>query len=386
MNINELVNKAKNLLTPDELGFFYVMAGMSGTLYVEGPPGAGKSSILRSIATKLSMNYMPFDCPAMEDTQIGLYPAKVEVGGEVWVEDIPPAWVQRVINNTTPTLIVFEEINRNPRLINAILNLLNERRVGYHAYSRLDLANAPVLLAATGNLGEEDGTIVEELDAAQSGRLIRRRYQVDGENGRSRWDNSFASVPSADRPKGQVLTFIREYLKANPANIRPKIKDNEVPVDSRRWTYLSEMLINTVGYEQPIKDYIPVVELIGHDYVGGYSIDLLRFMQERVALTVGDILNGVGDRNISREMKAEISVQLAAIDICELEPDKLNNLLDFMATCEVELICQFITAMVTNPTLGTIESEYKEFINHPNMVALRTRFSAEIAKLKSQYK
>lgn len=375
--MKNLLEQAKQVLTPRELQYFMIMNGKAGTLYVEGPPGGGKSAIFKSIAKKLGMRYLPFDAPAMEETEIGLYPktVTVEYGPQdriEAVEYVPPVWAIEAERTSEPVLIVFEEINRNTRLMNAILNVLNERRIGFKVRF-----GDNVFIAATGNLGTEDGTIVEEMDAAQKGRLIIKRHVIDGNAGRLEWEEGHAAVETPDRKDGQVLPIIRKYLEKNPANISPEAKKNDasVVVNARRWTYLNEAIINNLGYNVHQEELRGFVSQHGSAYVGTYAVDFLKFLEENKRFTVEDVLEGRASK-ANRDNATELAEQLRAIDVTTLPQNKLKNLIAFLETLDQDALAAYISEMLvaTCQKFNEDDPARLEYIKHKNVKAIITKF------------
>ncbi len=83
-----------------------------------------------------------------------------------------PKWAYKA--NEAPTIIHFEELNRSTLAVrNAALQMLLEREIG--AFFKF---NSNVMMCASGNLGEEDGTDVEEFDQALNNRLIHIEHTM----------------------------------------------------------------------------------------------------------------------------------------------------------------------------------------------------------------
>jgi len=88
------------------------------------------------------------------------------------LKHVVPEWAIKA--NMKPTLIHFEELNRSTLQVrNAALQLLLEREIG--AFFKF---NDSVYMMSSGNLGEEDGTDVEEFDQALNNRLIHYTHDM----------------------------------------------------------------------------------------------------------------------------------------------------------------------------------------------------------------
>ncbi len=88
------------------------------------------------------------------------------------LKHVVPEWAIKA--NMKPSIIHFEELNRSTLQVrNAALQLLLEREIG--AFFKF---NKNVFMLSSGNLGEEDGTDVEEFDQALNNRLIHYTHDM----------------------------------------------------------------------------------------------------------------------------------------------------------------------------------------------------------------
>ena len=143
---------------------------------------------------------------------------------------VVPKWA--LIANSAPTIVVFEELNRATLPVrNAALQILLERRIDVEFKF-----NENVHFAATGNLGDEDGTDVEEFDSALNNRLIHEIYDLSFDE----WDEDFA--------KDNIHPTIMSFLRANPDYMYRKVSDSDnTEADKyatpRSWDMFSRYLI-----------------------------------------------------------------------------------------------------------------------------------------------
>jgi MoxR-like ATPase len=171
----------------------------SGVVYLEGRPGEGKSSIIRSIAQKTNRKFFDIRLSQMDETDIGLFPF-VDTN-EKCLNYVVPRWA--VEANKQPSIILFDELNRAQLPIrNAALQILLDRKIGWDF-----LFNDDVLFFAAGNVGESDGCDVEEFDAALWGRLIHVKHSLTIDE----WIDGFA--------KENVWEVVVSYLKAFPQEL-----------------------------------------------------------------------------------------------------------------------------------------------------------------------
>ena len=165
-----------SLLTPKERKYFSVMWAKYGVLNITSKPGVAKSAIGKSIAEKMGFKYMDIRLSMVDETDVGLYPCvtEIDVDGRMikCLDFVVPRWA--VESNKHPTIIHFEELNRASQQVrNAALQILLERQIGTDFKF-----NDNVLMMSSGNLGDEDGTDVEEFDAALNNRLVHLNHTL----------------------------------------------------------------------------------------------------------------------------------------------------------------------------------------------------------------
>ena len=194
-------------LTDRERLYFQVMWPKAGVLYITSKPGIAKSATARSIAKKMGFRYMDIRLSMVDETDVGLYPNVSDiledgkVTGLKCLDFVVPRWA--IESNKQPTIIHFEELNRASLPVrNAALQILLERCIGTEFKF-----NDTVLMMSSGNLGEEDGTDVEEFDAALNNRLIHYSHTLSADE----WIDGFA--------KENVHSIIVSYIKAHPENL-----------------------------------------------------------------------------------------------------------------------------------------------------------------------
>src|SRR6056297_26392 len=262
-------------LTKREKKYVRLMAAKAGVLNLRSAPGKAKSALLKEIADKMNWLFIDLRLAQIDETDVGLYPHKKKLtyvvdtisGEKVEKEDfflghVIPEWAlyanepQLVDKDYTGTLIVFEELNRAPITVrNAALQLLNERTIGFNGFK----FNDNVFMSATGNLGDADGTEVDELDTALRDRLIDVEHDMPFEEWRDTWASKKVNVHPA------IIDFIeinRDQYYVEP-NLE-KVDDNKTPTP-RSWTNLSKMINENFGFRDEnnkIVDHAPVEQEI----------------------------------------------------------------------------------------------------------------------------
>ena len=311
-------------LTETEEKYARLMMSQNGVPYIKGRPGEAKSAIVRSIAKKLDMQFFDLRLAEMDETEIGSYPKeRMDESTNVdYLDYIVPRWA--IKSNEQPTILIFEEINRAPQMIlNAALKILFEREVG----SNYKL-NDNVYMVATGNLGDEDGTFVNELDSALNNRLIHVNHQMTVKG----WTEAFA--------KENVISDIVDFLNSNPASYyATSIDENdniaEAYATPRSWTMLSDNIKANFGDNPNPKDYTNYIIEVGSSFVGPEISKFLTYLQEISQISMEDIISDFKKyendiSSMSRSRKSGLIEQLKTMNIIDFDSNQYNNLVSFL--------------------------------------------------------
>lgn len=357
------------LLSPQEREYFNKMRPQYGVLYIKGKPGIGKTAILENMARVLGFQYMDIRLTIKDETDVGVFPTISEV--KITLDDsliynsnddvdfnnvkdikvleyVVPKWA--IIANTRPTIVVFEELNRATLAVrNAALQILLERRIDVEFKF-----NTNVYFAATGNLGEEDGTDVEEFDSALNNRLIHEVHDLTAEE----WIENFAN----DKIHPTIVSFI----KANPDYMYRKVNDSngteaEKYATPRSWNMLSEYLLCNSDYtkEEIIKgkkynvhEIHRIVYNEAHKYIGASNAQKFqKYLDSVINISIHDIFNNFFERKadfkkIANDRQAELCSQILEYNMTTLKPDQITNLLGFLKTLNEELRFSFLQQII----------------------------------------
>jgi MoxR-like ATPase len=136
-------------------------------VFVWGPPGVGKSSVVKQVATRRKVELLDIRASLLDPTDLRGIPT-VEDGIARWC---PPSFLPSDPNSEG--LLFFDELNAAPPLVQASLYQLTlDRRVGEYI-----LPEKWKILAA-GNRAE-DASVTFRMPAALSNRFIHLDYEVD---------------------------------------------------------------------------------------------------------------------------------------------------------------------------------------------------------------
>lgn len=350
-----------NLLTNKEKKYLSIMWAKYGVLYITSKPGVAKSAIARSIAEKMGFRYMDLRLSMIDETDIGLYPSVSEVEVEPGAPTIKcldfvvPRWA--IEANKQPTIIHFEELNRASQQVrNAALQLLLEREIGANFKF-----NKNVLMMSSGNLGDEDGTDVEEFDAALNNRLIHVNHTLSVEE----WVEDFA--------KDNVHKMIVSFIQTHPEQIY-KISDNsKAYATPRSWTMMSEYIVSNWGEDSSPRDFLPFLKEVASSYVGNSAMKFIQYCEDMLNISIQDVLNNYdGIKNdlekYNRDKNSELIHSLKEIDINSLSENQLMNIVKFLNNVGDDEKTAYLLhildniADVTNPKMKKFLLQFEELL------------------------
>jgi hypothetical protein len=348
-----------SLLTPKERKYFAVMWAKYGVLNITSKPGVAKSAIGKSIAEKMEFRYMDIRLSMVDETDVGLYPvvSEVESGGKMikCLDFVVPRWA--IEANKQPTIIHFEELNRASQQVrNAALQILLERQIG------TDFTfNDNVLMMSSGNLGDEDGTDVEEFDSALNNRLVHINHTLSVEE----WLGDFANT--------NCHKLITSFIKAHPEQMYKSSENTKAYATPRSWTMLSEFIVCNFGQDASPRDFLPLLKEVSSGYLGNSAVKFVQYCEDMLNISINDIINNYDGikkdlEKYNRDKNSELIQSLKEIDITKLNKKQLDNVVKFLnnvgddeKTAYLLYILDNI-ADVTNPTLKTFLLQFEDLL------------------------
>lgn len=336
-------------LSPRQRKYWDVMSAISGVAYIKSKPGLAKSSIVRSIAEKMGCAYMDIRLSMIDETDMGLFPYledNKEYNSKLMSHAIPK-WAY--LANTKPTIIHFEELNRAPLAVrNAALQILLEREIGTEF-----AFNDNVFMIASGNLGEEDGTDVEEFDSALNNRLWHFKHELEVKE----WLTEFAKLENPKTGRPRVNSFVTGYLNANPEEFyrAPTEKggiSNPAYATPRSWTFLSDLFEKKLNGESlKIEKVREVAQNFASNAIGNSAVKFLRYLDETMALNILDVLNNYKAvesrlKKANRDKKSELMESLKEMDVTLLKEHQIENLLGFFDLLDEDEVVGYMTHIV----------------------------------------
>ena len=348
------------LLTAKERKYFTVMWAKYGVLNITSKPGVAKSAIGRSIAEKMGFRYMDIRLSMVDETDVGLYPSinEVEVDGNLvkCLDFVVPRWA--IESNKQPTIIHFEELNRASQQVrNAALQILLERQIGTDFKF-----NNNVLMMSSGNLGDEDGTDVEEFDSALNNRLVHINHTL----GVDEWIKDFSN----DNCHKLITSFIKAHPEQMYKDPTENVKGYATP---RSWTMMSKFITENWGMDASPKDFLPLLKEVASGYIGQSAVKFVQYCEDMLNISIQDVLNNYDGikkelEKYNRDKNSELIQSLKEIDITKLSKKQLDNVVKFLENVGDDEKTAYLLyildniADVTNPTLKSFLMQFEDLL------------------------
>lgn len=347
-------------LTEKERKYFAVMWAKYGVLNITSKPGVAKSAIGKSIADKMNFRYMDIRLSMVDETDVGLYPSinEIEVDGKMvkCLDFVVPRWA--VEANKQPTIIHFEELNRASQQVrNAALQILLERQIGTDFKF-----NDSVLMMSSGNLGDEDGTDVEEFDSALNNRLVHINHTLSVDD----WIKDFAM----DNCHKLITSFINSHPEQMYKGATENTKAYATP---RSWTMMSKFITENFGQDASPREFLPLLKEVASGYLGNSAVKFVQYCEDMLNISINDVINNYDGikkdlEKYNRDKNSELIQSLKEIDITKLNKKQLDNVVKFLnnvgddeKTAYLLYILDNI-ADVTNPTLKTFLLQFEDLL------------------------
>lgn len=340
-------------LSKRERKYWKIIRANSGVLNLVGKPGSSKTAMFRSISKKLNLFYVDMRLTTRDETDLGCYPRVKEINGFEVISYAIPDWAweansaQNITNPETGkpysgAFIVFEELNRaNSTMRNAALQILLEKEIGTKFKFKDN-----VYMAATGNLGTEDNTDVEEFDSALKTRLVRVAHDLP----MNEWLQEFANE--------HVHKDIVYFLKRNPSFYYPDLvsDDSETITNPRTWTFLSDYIVKNFGSDSSFNDYSEDLMEVGSSYINGSTfLEFIRFTKEKNLISYKDVLqnkNGVLKKRNFEKLDKDITTRILSdvkeLNILELTKEEVKNFVKFIGYAEEEQRVAFLFDLISD--------------------------------------
>ena len=367
MNINNkrlpdnLKEKLK-VLTNKERTYFQCMWPKSGVLYITSKPGIAKSAIARNIAEKMGFSYKDIRLAMVDETDVGLFPSLGEIDGVKCLDHVVPKWA--IDANRQPTIIHFEELNRaTAQVRNAALQILLERAIGTNFHF-----NDGVLMIASGNLGDEDGTDVEEFDAALNGRLIHMKHTLSHQE----WISGYA--------RENVHPIVVSYIESYPEFMYKESTEDgpKAYASPRTWTFLSDYIVANYGMESTPREFLQDLFVIASSYVGVSAKKFITYCEDMMNINVQDVIDRYDAikadlAKYNRDKKSELIQSLKKKDIEVMTDFQRENVTKFLRIIGEDELVDYLLGLLDVPNKQLNTPKTKEFLRQFKDVLMKTK-------------
>ena len=179
-------------------------------------------------------------------------------------------------------------------------------------------------MMASGNLGDEDGTDVEEFDNALNNRLIHFSHTL----GADEWIENFGK----ENCHSVIVSYIRAYPEKLYQNPTENTKAYATP---RSWRFLSDFITKNFGMDASPREFLPYLQEVAHGYIGNGAQRFLQYCQEMVNITIQDILDRYDKvekelDKYNRDKNSELIQSLKEFNIKNLSEKQLDNVTKFL--------------------------------------------------------
>jgi hypothetical protein len=308
-------------------------------VFVWGPPGAGKSSIVRVAAERRDLPLLDIRAALLDPTDLRGIPA-VEKGRAVWC---PPAFLPGPA--AEPGVLFFDELNAAPPLVQASLYQLTlDRRVGEY-----QLPDGWRIVAA-GNRAE-DHSVTFRMPAALANRFIHLDFEADFEDWRA-WAGGAGIHPL-------VVGFLgtrRELL----LDLRPSERGFPTP---RSWHMVSDAL-QALGHARDAADVI--LGIVGE----GAAAEFLGYCEQAISEETIRAILAHPDSAALPEALGDLYALLAYITANAREPDVAHAATVLFDRLPPELAVLLIRDLLRVDPLLVRQRAYKDFVaRHAELLA-----------------
>ena len=319
----------------------------SGVVYLKGKPGVGKTAITERLATDNGLRYMDLRLSMMAEEDMMIPTIKDGV-----IYNSVPEWA--IEANKQPTLVVFEELNRATLPVrNASLQILLEKRIGINFKF-----NKNVYFMATGNLGEEDGTDIEDFDSALNNRLIHVNFTMSVDE----WCEGYANE--------KVHPIVVQFLKNRPEEFY-KFTECSAYATPRSWTFFSDLLKQEMGMIIDIDKIRQLSEDIGYSYVGKSMLPFINHLDNIQKININDVLDDFPRvepiiKSFNRDVISLLLMGLKALNCNDLTAKQFKNMCDFLKLLSEDEVGSYLihilhTEEFTDKKLNSYKLLFKEY-------------------------
>jgi hypothetical protein len=223
-------------------------------------------------------------------------------------------------------------------------------------------------MIASGNLGDEDGTDVEEFDTALNGRLIHFKHTLDFKE----WKAGFA----AENVHPIIVSYLEnypEFMYKDPTEDGPKAY-----ASPRTWTFLSDYIIANYGEESSPREFIQDLYQVASSYIGVSAKKFLSYCEDQMNININDVINRYDAikkdlEKYNRDKKSELIQSLKKIDIEPLSDEQRENITKFLQIIGEDELVDYLLGLLDVPNKAVNTTNTKKFLKQFADVLRKTK-------------
>jgi len=216
-------------------------------------------------------------------------------------------------------------------------------------------------MMSSGNLGDEDGTDVEEFDSALNNRLVHINHTLAVDE----WIGDFSN--------DNCHKLITSFIKAHPEQMYKTSDNSKAYATPRSWTMLSEFIVCNYGMDASPREFLPLLKEVASGYLGNSAMKFVQYCEDMLNISIQDVLNNFDGikkdlEKYNRDKNSELIQSLKEIEITKLTEKQLGNAVKFLnnvgddeKTAYLLYILDNITD-VTNPKLKKFLLEFDDLL------------------------
>ena len=222
--------------------------------FIWGPPGIGKSSIVRDVAARAELEVIDLRASLLDPTDLRGIPS-ISDGRAVWC---PPSFLPRP--QSKPGVLFLDEINAAPPLVQASLyQLVLDRRVGEYVLP------PGWWIVAAGNR-QQDRSVTFRMSSALVNRFVHVELEADVDD----WRNWAI--------RREIHPLILSFVGARPQLLCREPESKPAYPTPRSWEMLSD-IIKTFGGVEATRDLVPGI--VGEGAAVEFAAYVTRALRER---------------------------------------------------------------------------------------------------------
>jgi len=319
--------------------------------FIHGVPGIGKSAVVKEVARERKLDVIDLRLSQHESSDIKGIPYPDSNNNiSRW---LPPEFIPFKTTKKfqgTKGILFLDEINRAaPDVLQTVFQLILDRRVG-----ELEIMDEWHIVAA-GNLGDEDGCDVIELDPALNNRFIHLWMEPDLK--------SWISWAEKNGVHEDIIGFIR----SKPGYLYRKVKnkyDNEMLITPRSWEKFSDII-----KQNPEHDIKSISLLLANDIIGPAAIHFIKYIEEKNIIEPKKILQNYSEvedklKLMSREQIYALNSELAnyIVSLKSIRKTWLANFHKYINNIlEEDIKIAILQSIATKEKNGFLEKFFYEY-------------------------